>query len=63
MTSGPSTNQIDQVLAAIDTRSDEIVRFASEFLQHPSVNPDLEPNDAAERPAQDWLKEQFNAAG
>ncbi len=63
MTSGPSSDRIDQVLAAIDARADEIVTFASEFLQRPSVNPDLEPNDDAERPAQDWLKEQLEAAG
>jgi len=54
---------LDRVLAAIDRRSDEIVRFASELIQHPSINPDLAPNPEAERPAQEWLRDQFTAMG
>ncbi len=53
----------DRVLHAINARADEIVAFASEFIRQPSVNPDLEPNDLAERPAQDWLRQQFIASG
>jgi hypothetical protein len=41
-----------RVLAAIDQRADEIVQFAATLIQQPSVNPDLEPNEQAERPAQ-----------
>lgn len=63
MTTGPSNDQVNRVLDAIDARTGEIVAFASEFLQRPSINPDLEPNEDAERPAQDWLKAQFEAAG
>jgi len=54
---------LDRVLAAIDRRSDEIVQFASTLIQQPSINPDLEANDAAERPAQEWLRDQFNSMG
>ena len=50
---------LDRMLAAVDERSDEIVRFASELIQQPSVNPDLEPNELAERPAQEWLRDRF----
>jgi acetylornithine deacetylase/succinyl-diaminopimelate desuccinylase family protein len=63
MTTGPSDDQVRRVLDAIDARAAEIVTFASEFLQRPSINPDLEPNDDAERPAQDWLQAQLEAAG
>ena len=54
---------LNRVLTAIDKRSDEIVRFASELIQQPSINPDLEPNEQAERPAQEWLRDQFAAMG
>jgi acetylornithine deacetylase len=54
---------LDRVLTAIDQRSDEIVQFASTLIQQPSINPDLEPNDDAERPAQEWLRDQFAAMG
>jgi acetylornithine deacetylase/succinyl-diaminopimelate desuccinylase-like protein len=54
---------LDRVLTAIDKRSDEIVQFASTLIQQPSINPDLEPNDDAERPAQEWLRDQFAAMG
>jgi len=54
---------LDRVLAAIDKRSDEIVQFASTLIQQPSINPDLEPNEQAERPAQEWLRDQFTAMG
>jgi acetylornithine deacetylase/succinyl-diaminopimelate desuccinylase family protein len=57
------TQPIDRVLSAIDTRQDEIVAFAAELIRQPSVNPDLEPNDDAERPAQEWLRDQFETIG
>jgi acetylornithine deacetylase/succinyl-diaminopimelate desuccinylase family protein len=50
---------LERVLAAVDDRAEEIVAFAAEFIRQPSVNPDLEPNDLAERPAQEWLAEQL----
>jgi acetylornithine deacetylase len=49
-----------RVNAAIDRRADEIVAFAAELIRQPSVNPDLQPNDLAERPAQEWLRDRFN---
>jgi acetylornithine deacetylase/succinyl-diaminopimelate desuccinylase-like protein len=54
---------LNRVLSAIDKRSDEIVRFASELIQRPSINPDLEANEQAERPAQEWLRDQLAAMG
>jgi acetylornithine deacetylase len=57
------TLPLDRVLSAIDTRQDEIVAFAAELIRQPSVNPDLEPNDDAERPAQEWLRDQFETIG
>ncbi len=54
---------LDRVLAAIDARQDEIVEFAAELIRQPSVNPDLEPNNDAERPAQEWLRDQFEHSG
>ena len=33
------------------------------LIRQPSVNPDLEPNPDAERPAQEWLRDQFAASG
>ena len=53
----------ERVLAMIERRAEEIVAFAGEFIRRPSVNPDLEPNDAAERPAQTWLSDQLRASG
>jgi acetylornithine deacetylase len=50
---------LDSVLAAVDSRTDEIVEFAAELIRQPSVNPDLEPNELAERPAQAWLNERL----
>jgi acetylornithine deacetylase/succinyl-diaminopimelate desuccinylase-like protein len=47
-----------RVVSPIDDRADDIVRFASAFRRRPSVNPDLEPNAEAERPAQPWLRDQ-----
>jgi acetylornithine deacetylase len=47
----------------IDDRSDEIVGFAGEFIRQPSINPDLEPNEDAERAAQEWLRDQLEASG
>jgi acetylornithine deacetylase len=52
-----------RVLAMVDARADEIVRFAGELIRQPSVNSDLEPNPQAERPAQEWLRDQFVASG
>jgi acetylornithine deacetylase len=52
-----------RVLDAIDDRADEIVAFAAELIRQPSVNPDLAPNPDAERPAQEWLRDQFAAEG
>jgi acetylornithine deacetylase len=57
------SDQLQRVIAAIDRRADEIVEFAGELIRQPSVNPDLEPNDAAERPAQEWLRDQLQQTG
>ena len=54
---------LDRVLAMVDARAEEIVAFASEFVRRPSVNPELEPNPDAERPAQDWLRDRLTASG
>src|SRR4051812_41666784 len=54
---------LNRVLNAIDARADEIVEFAAELIRQPSVNPDLEPNELAERPAQIWLSEQLQQSG
>ena len=50
---------LDRVLTAVDERADEIVEFAAELIRQQPINPDLEPNDLAERPAQEWLRDQF----
>lgn len=52
-------SQLKRVLDAIDARAEEIVAFASELIQQPSVNPDLEANELAERPAQNWLRDRL----
>ncbi len=52
---------VDRINAAIDRRADEIVQFAGDLIRQPSVNPDLEANDDAERPAQEWLRDQLAA--
>jgi acetylornithine deacetylase len=52
-----------QVLAMVDERSDEIVAFASEFVRQPSINPELQPNADAERPAQEWLRGRLESSG
>lgn len=57
------SDHLQRVIDAIDRRADEVVAFASELIRQPSVNPDLEPNDAAERPAQEWLRDRFTEAG
>ncbi len=62
MDSLPQTT-VDRVLNAIDARADEIVAFAAQFIRQPSVNPDLEPNEVAERPAQTWLSGQLENSG
>ncbi|MFN8593723.1 MAG: M20/M25/M40 family metallo-hydrolase [Thermomicrobiales bacterium] len=54
---------LGRVLAAIDARSDEIIEFAAALIRQPSVNPDLEPNDDAERPAQSWLRDRYQESG
>ncbi len=56
-------NHLSPILQAIDNRRDEIVEFAAELIRQPSVNPDLEPNDDAERPAAEWLRDQFTSMG
>lgn len=56
-------SQLRRVLDAIDARADEVVEFAAELIRQPSVNPDLEPNELAERPAQEWLRDRFNETG
>ena len=55
--------KLERILQAIDARQDEIVDFAAELIRQPSVNPDLEPNEDAERPAQEWVRDQFEAIG
>src|SRR5918998_5056537 len=50
---------LERVIAAVDERADEIVEFAAELIRQPSINPDLQPNELAERPAQEWLRAQF----
>lgn len=62
MTSIPQ-ELLDRVNAAVDARRDEIVAFAAGLIQQPSITPDLEPNDAAERPAQEWLRDRLAAFG
>ena len=59
-TSNPA---LARVMAMVDEQADEIVAFAAEFIRQPSVNPDLEPNGDAERPAQEWLRDQLLATG
>jgi acetylornithine deacetylase/succinyl-diaminopimelate desuccinylase family protein len=54
---------LEKVVNAIDERADEIVEFAAEFIRQPSINPDLEANEEAERPAQEWLRDQLQAMG
>jgi acetylornithine deacetylase len=54
---------LDRVLAMVDERREEIIGFASEFLQQRSINPDLEPNEEAERPAQEWLRDRLETFG
>ena len=54
---------LDRILRAVDNRADEIVAFAAELVRQPSVNPDLEPNEDAERPAQSWLRDQLTESG
>jgi hypothetical protein len=57
------SEHLQRVIEAIDRRADEIVEFAAELVRQPSVNPDLEPNEDAERPAQEWLRDQLEATG
>ena len=53
---------LQRVEQMIDERAEEIVRFASEFVRHPSVNPELEPNPDAERPATEWLRDRLHGS-
>ena len=46
---------LDRVVALADSRAQEILEFAGELIRQPSINPELEPNPDAERPAQEWL--------
>src|SRR5687767_6659238 len=54
---------LTKVLELVDRRADEIVVFAAELIRQPSVNPDLEANPDAERPAQEWLRDRFAESG
>lgn len=54
---------LERVMAMIDDRADDIVAFAGEFIRQPSVNPDLEANPDAERPAQRWLGDRLRESG
>lgn len=47
----------------IDDRADEIVGLASQFVRQRSINPELESNEEAERPAQEWLRDQLVTRG
>ncbi len=57
------SDRLDRVLSAIDNNRQEITDFAAEFIRQPSINPDLEPNEYAEKPAQEWLHAQLQAMG
>lgn len=46
---------LDRVVALAESRAQDILDFAGEFIRQPSINPELEPNPDAERPAQEWL--------
>ena len=59
--SEPGRSSLERVLTMVDERADEIVGLASEFVRQRSINPELEPNDDAERPAQEWLRDQLTA--
>ncbi len=61
--SAAETAAIERVVAHIDDHADEIVEFAAELIRRPSVNPDLDPNPLAERPAQEWLHSQLGMLG
>lgn len=61
--STPMGPALARVMTSVDERVTEIVDFAAELIRQPSVNPDLEPNEDAERPAQMWLKEQLVESG
>ena len=54
---------LDRVVALADSRAQEILDFAGEFIRQPSINPELEPNPEAERPAQQWLAEELDKSG
>jgi acetylornithine deacetylase len=54
---------LDRVVALADSRAQEILDFAGEFIRQPSINPELEPNPDAERPAQEWLAAQLERSG
>jgi acetylornithine deacetylase/succinyl-diaminopimelate desuccinylase-like protein len=54
---------LDRVVELADRRADEILAFAGEFIRQPSINPELEPNPDAERPAQEWLAAQLEKSG
>jgi hypothetical protein len=58
-----SGTSLERVSALVEARADEIVAFAAELIRRPSVNPDLEANEAAERPAQEWLRERLGRMG
>lgn len=51
---------LEKVVALAERRAQEILDFAGEFIRQPSINPELEPNPDAERPAQEWLAGKLN---
>ena len=53
---------LERVVALADSRAQEMLDFAGEFIRQPSINPELEPNPDAERPAQQWLAEQLDSS-
>jgi acetylornithine deacetylase/succinyl-diaminopimelate desuccinylase family protein len=61
MTDSQQTS-IQPILDLVDERRHEIIEFASQLIQKPSVNPDLEANELAEGPAQEWLRDQLAAS-
>jgi acetylornithine deacetylase len=54
---------LKRVIRMVDDRAGEIVEFAGELIRQRSINPDLEANDDAERPAQEWLRDQLAGSG
>lgn len=51
---------VKQVLDYIDSHQEEIISFLSEYIQHPSVNPDMQ-NSEESIACQQWLADQIKA--